>query len=436
MIRHYYQLEFTQRSPLRIGAGFGDDTDSDVIQDRRGMPFLPGSSLAGLLRSEFEPKSAEDIFGYVKSNGMTRESRILISDATLSGDAEVRIATRDGVGLNERKTAIPGAKYDFQTAEANKPYRAVLELTDNDYAPALKTVLERWIALGVSVGARTTRGYGRMEVSVRDRSFSLPDDLKNWLAFEPFDAGSFADCLPWERTDVQETGIEILRASLQIKGTFSVRANTSSLVKRKKTDKLNNNQSKDNSEATADDDLCFVTPDTVPMENRSGNPVIPGTSWAGAFLHHMRALADSLDLGEETKQEIDRLFGVDPEAKRRSAIRFSETEIVGSERMLVTRTAIERFTAAPRNRALFTSEVAVGGTGELTVTIPSDTPERVKGLLGAALCDVHLGLLGFGGENGIGRGMAEITRLTVNGTDRTEAFVAGKISALWKEDSE
>ena len=104
--------------------------------------------------------------------------------------------------------------------------------------------------------------------------------------------------------------------------------------------------------------------------------------------------------------------------------------------MLVTRTALERFTAAPRNRALFTSEVAVGGTGELAVTIPSDTPARVKGLLGAALCDLHLGLLGFGGENGIGRGMAEITRLTVNGTDRTEALAAGRVSALWKEASE
>ncbi len=414
MIRHYYQLEFIQRSPLRIGAGFGEDTDSDVIQDRRGMPFLPGSSLAGLLRSEFEPDTAEQLFGYVKSDGKTRESRVLISDATLPGDAAVRIATRDGVGLNERKTAVPGANYDFQTAESDKPYRAVLELTDGAFAPALKTALERWIALGVSVGARTTRGYGQMEVSVRDRSFSLPEDLEAWMAFEPFDTGAFSDCLPWKKTDAREAGIDLLRASLRIKGTFSVRNNTSDLVQPGNA----------------------VAPDTVPMENWSGNPVIPGTSWAGAFLHRMRSMAGDLDLGGDAKQEIDRLFGVDPEAKRRSAIRFSETEIAGSERMLVTRTAIERFTAAPRNRALFTSEVAVGGTGELTVTIPSDTPARVKGLLGAALFDLHLGLLGFGGENGIGRGQAEITRLTVNGTDRTEALAEGRLSALWKEASE
>ena len=414
MIRQYYQLEFTQKSPLRISAGFGEKTDSDVLLDRRGMPFLPGSSLAGLLRSDFEPDAAEQLFGYVRSDGKAQESRILISDATLPENAEVRIATRDGVGLNDRKTAIPGAKYDFQTAEANKPYRAVLELTDGALASMLNTALTRWVALGVSVGARTTRGYGRMEVSVRDRSFSLPEDLESWLAFKPFDAGAFAECVPWEKTDAQEVGIDILRASLQIKGTFSIRNNTSDLV-----------QPGEN-----------VAPDTVPMENRSGNPVIPGTSWAGAFRHHMRSLADGLDLDVETKQEIDRLFGMEPEAKRRSAVCFSETEIVGSQRMLVTRTALERFTAAPRNRALFTSEVAVGGTGELAVTIPSDTPARVKGLLGAALCDLHLGLLGFGGENGIGRGMAEITRLTVNGTDRTEALAAGRVSALWKEASE
>ena len=103
--------------------------------------------------------------------------------------------------------------------------------------------------------------------------------------------------------------------------------------------------------------------------------------------------------------------------------------------MTVTRTAIERYTAAPRNRALFTSQVAVGGVGELVITFPADTSDLLKGLLGVTLCDLNLGLLGFGGENGIGRGSTVITELTVNGVERTDELRAGDVAGLWKEET-
>ena len=414
MIRHYYQLEFFQHSPLRIGTGFGLESNSDVIRDRRGMPFLPGSSITGLLRCMFDPGKAEALFGFVHSKGEVRESQVLVSDGTLPDDAQVRVSIRDGVGLNERKTAKPRAKYDFQTVETDKPYRAVLELTDETYKPELDAALARWVAQGVSVGARTTRGYGRMEVSVRERGFSLPDDLKTWLSFDPFAEGAFRDCPLWEPIPVKEDDRLVLQATLCIQGSFSVRTNTCVPMEPGNT----------------------VSPDTVPMENREGKPVIPGTSWAGAFLHRMRALAEDLGLGEEAKSEIDALFGTEQEETCRSRICFSETALTDSQRMWVTRTAIERYTAAPRHRALFTSEVALGGTGALTITLPKDSSARLKGLLGAALCDLHLGLFGVGGENGIGRGAVSITGLRVNGADRTQSLLDCNIADIWKEDAQ
>ena len=398
----YYQLRLTQRSPLRIGAPFGMETDSDVLRDRRGLPFLPGSGLAGLLRAEFDERTAKALFGYVAANGETRASLILVSDAVLPNGAAARISRRDGVGLNERKTAIRGAKYDFETAEADRPYTAVLELRDARFAPALEAVLDRWAALGLSVGARTTRGYGRMELAVRSRRFDFPADLDRWLGFDPFAPEAFEGCPVRVPAAVRNEAETVVRAALDFEGTFSVRRNTSDLVEEENT----------------------VSPDTVPTENRLREPVIPGTAWAGAFLHHLRALAR--DLAPEAEPEVDALFGAGGGEKRRSAIRFSETAVHGSARKLVTRTAIERFTAAPRSRALFSSEVA----------FPADTPERVKGLLGVALCDLNLGLLGFGGENGIGRGTAKITHLTVNGADRPAALRAGEVAALWKEATE
>ena len=41
-------------TPFHVGNGQPDDlTDSPVIRDPSGLPTIPGSSIAGVLRSEF-----------------------------------------------------------------------------------------------------------------------------------------------------------------------------------------------------------------------------------------------------------------------------------------------------------------------------------------------------------------------------------------------
>ena len=51
MKKVYYQLKMYQKSPLRIGSGENEITDSDLMIDGKGCPFIPGSSVAGVLRN-------------------------------------------------------------------------------------------------------------------------------------------------------------------------------------------------------------------------------------------------------------------------------------------------------------------------------------------------------------------------------------------------
>ena len=126
-LKLYYLCRFTQLSPLRLSGGKNDRTDNDLMLDSRGLPMIPGSALAGVLRSRLPREDADLLFGKnTVGNDMT-ESAVLVGDAALPAGAKVRFTHRDGVGLDERKIAIPKAKYDFETAECSVPYTAVIE---------------------------------------------------------------------------------------------------------------------------------------------------------------------------------------------------------------------------------------------------------------------------------------------------------------------
>ena len=56
--KYVYCIQVSLASPLCISSGDGDLTDSDVVVNGEGMPFIPGSSLAGAMRAYLLKKKA------------------------------------------------------------------------------------------------------------------------------------------------------------------------------------------------------------------------------------------------------------------------------------------------------------------------------------------------------------------------------------------
>ena len=283
MKKIYYQLKLKQLSPLRIGNGDSQITDSDLMTDMRGFPFIPGSSLTGVLREKMNPNLADRIFGYIKDREL-KESIVLVSDAVLPVDTrpeEVSIYKRDGVGLNDWGTTIKGSKYDFQVVETKKEYVSVIEYSsaDEDTEKELDMLMSGVAGEGLLLGARTTRGYGRFEVSVYKKVFSFPNDLEKWISFDAFDKDAFTDGVRME-ANLTEKDRTIIGINFEVKGTFIVRVKTT------------------NYEVLEDG----TKPDSISMMNFEGFPVIPGTSWAGVFRHHMRELVRECRMEKEKEK--------------------------------------------------------------------------------------------------------------------------------------
>lgn len=424
MKKIYYQLVFEQNSPLRIGNGHHEESDSDLMLDGRGIPFIPGTSLAGVFRhkaieNEIDEEIENRLFGFVKTSGSKEDkknaesSAIIFSDAVLAKEdvnSKLSLGRRDGVGLSAWGTAKKLAKFDFQIAETTSKFYSVIEWSGDDaqykseIEEVIEPILKHYIATGIKVGARTSRGYGSMDIEVRKKVFDFPDNLDMWLDFEPFVIEAFAEAELLEgEIGKSDAKIEI---GFHMTGPFSVRVNTAK------------------TELAEDGSI----PDSVPMENIYGNPIIPGTAWAGCFRHHMHDLLRDVGVeeGSSEMKKVDELFGYDDNASniKKSVFTFSETEVVVDNKQLqktsVMRTAIDRFTASPKNGALFTSMVYTGGTGKLYISFDRrKVNEKHLELLAACICDLHLGFMSLGGEASIGRGLMQVDKVSYNGADKT-----------------
>ncbi len=398
----YYEICFKQKSPLRIGNVGSERTDNDLMSDGRGLPFIPGSSIAGVFRSMVAEDMQDRIFGSIE-NGEAKESHLIVGDAVLPDKAAVVVSKRDGVSLN-RWGAVKN-KFDFETAETDQNYICIAEWngTDEDYSKEIEKVidplLKSMIVSGISFGARTTRGFGKMTVSAKELVFSFPEQVDQWMMFSPYRTDAFKEGKPLLGSDNKTDDYIRIKANIRIDGNFSVSNPTSDRI--------------------PDDEGS--SPDKVPLKNLSGNPVISGSAWAGSFRHHIRGLCESLGLDWSIG---DKMFGINDSKSNdysRSILRFEETVITGGKEIVVTRNAIDRFTGGPKNTGLFTAEICYGGKGELTICFERGALTGIqRQLLSATLYDLQLGIMTIGGEAGIGRGRVKFDHLFVNGNDRTD----------------
>lgn len=219
---------------LHIGSGEeAGAIDAGVMLDSAGRPFVPGSSLKGVLRSEaerfapvlglsacglfsesgvaclstnrdaerqFREKSRKDgvdmsaleqqvcdackLFG-----GTVIASRVLCNDLSLVADYPVAVERRDGVGIDrDTGTAAKSIKYDFQVvpSETSFALRIQAENLDPSGRALLSVVLLELIRGNISIGGKRSRGLGRCHVAnlvMREARFDGPESAKALLSY-------------------------------------------------------------------------------------------------------------------------------------------------------------------------------------------------------------------------------------------------------------
>ncbi len=386
-------------SPLLIGSGIEEENrtneaDIHVLKDKNEKPFIPGTSLAGVLRdwmTRKDPDAADHLFGFVTRNENSMndvQSAVSISDVYLD-NAEIII--RDGVSIDAfTGTGIKGAKYDYEAVERGARGKFSMILTVREYQEKTVSDLETLIEdmadrlySGIRVGALTAKGFGLIaipDVTVNYYNFRVKNSVTSWLLKQPSKKQYRGKKTEDENKD-----------TLVIQGAFALRT---SLLLRNQNVNLKQGETKINA---------------VPMKSKE-DYLIPGTSLKGVLRHQAVKILN--ELGQPGSLTDDLMgFSKDKESKKS---RFLVDEVYFKDGVFEksqTRNRIDRFTGGTVESALFTNRA-------LWQEVPAATVLHIRyeirecqdweaGLALFLLKDLWTGKIAIGGEKSIGRGLLQ-----------------------------
>lgn len=220
---------------LHIGSGLGDNKTDARVMRLNGQPYIPGSSLKGVIRSNLERMIAtlidKDGFNYttclldsdyaqelgvecvtVDSNlredlakkkgkeffeelsdslcsvckifGSTEiSSKLKLSDAFLLNQAKTSI--RDGIAVDrDTGTTKQGAKYDYEVVEkgAEFDFELIIENISEDQLGLIALGLFDLLKGRAFVGGNSSKGLGKIKLELEQiEYFSGGDDLLDYL---------------------------------------------------------------------------------------------------------------------------------------------------------------------------------------------------------------------------------------------------------------
>lgn len=396
-------------------------------------PLLTGTSIAGALRAYLREVErgygergqandlAERLFGRLDRRHSV-QSWLIVDDAqgkmisieshdgVAVDDAQRKmtgVELRDGVAIDPRtRTAEDKKKYDIELLAAGTSFDIRLEFLESEHSrdllPALAVALDGLAKGEIALGMRKRRGFGRCKVSewrVRRYNLTQPAGLVAWLEDDASNEKCGDDVfalLGVPRLERDSRHWFRIEAAFRLPGSLLIRSSSGQPG----------------------------SPDTVHLRSKRQDkpePVISGTSLAGAVRGRALRIAQTI-LGEtEGRELVDKMFGplmeddamaarpnsrADRPLPGSSRVVVEESVVRGGQDFVQSRVKIDRFTGGAFPTALFSEQPVFGNSqAEVTLTITLRNPADAEiGLLLLALKDLWTGDLPLGGESSVGRG--------------------------------
>ncbi len=443
--RKIIRIDWEAVTPIYISSGrSGLLRDSLVQKDYLGLPMIPGTALAGVIRHEMQRQGmqSDSMNAWWGSSGSRdtegQGSLIMVSSAYLIGNAnrvcesqseEVNqiaqlfenLPVRDHVRIDVRGTAEKGGKYDHEIVHKGCRWRSEIEIRGED----MEQINTQWQAMVTAItsplfriGQGTRNGYGHIVVIACDEHDLIvtDDQYINWSSSlnEQIPSGKLATT-PKQDSEMKSYLLDLSSSTPTL---FHFGAGY----------------------ADAQVDAVPVTEHSINyIEGRiqlskCAEVLIPGSSVKGALRHrtvyHMlkgqEKFAESTEDYVKLLTEVDALFGRassdDAESSHIGSVIIDDVYCRGLQaEKILNHVQIDRFTGGAKDGALYSEKVAVLPPGEsiqirIQIAHMDKIPKEQLEAFESAMTDITTGLLPLGGLVTRGHGIFTGTLETLTAT--------------------
>jgi CRISPR/Cas system CMR subunit Cmr4 (Cas7 group RAMP superfamily) len=175
MIKHIAHILIEAQTPLKVGSNASDSLqDSPVQKDWNKLPMILGTSIAGVLRKDFDKNLVDDIFG--KEDG----SKIIFSNALLVNDNHKvqedlllqksdflkifdNLPIREHTAITDKGVAKETSKFDEEIVYKGARFKFSIELIEDDKSTFDK-ILNLLSSNSYRLGGGSTKGFGIFKI--------------------------------------------------------------------------------------------------------------------------------------------------------------------------------------------------------------------------------------------------------------------------------
>lgn len=414
-------------SPVAVGTGETDIiTDAPVARDCNGLPYIPGTSLMGIIRHSMNQENIQELLGF-QDKDKGEGSKVIISDALLvgakgkaldglqdiEGDEYLRhflvLPIRQHVRITEKGTAAKNAKFDEQVAYTGTRFVFEIEhLSKDGNDERMQEMLNIISSPTFRIGGGTRCGFGSMKVvNIQYHSYDLTQatDLKDYLEKTSSLSEDFKQADEITSSTTLQKGWTQYTLKLQPMDFFLFSSGFGG----------------EDADMTPVKEQRIVWKDGEPFFQKACT-LIPATSVKGAIAHrtayHWNKLMGynvekGTAIGCDKNPAVITLFGTmtneDNIVPSTGHVIFSDVMVEKDASKVLPHIKVDKFTGGVMDGALFQEKVTFGQGQTIRETIfvkdEAIQDTKIKEAFEKSLSDICSGMLPLGGGTNRGNGI-------------------------------
>lgn len=405
MIKRYIaQIILEAETPLKIGCSNSDFMKDALIQkDWNGLPMILGTSIAGVLRKDFEGDVSE-VFGdengskVIFSNALLLDENLRVNEGLLLHKSKFltlfeNLPQREHTAITHKGVAKEHGKFDEEVLYKGSRFKFSMEMLDDK--KAFNELLVLLQSPSFRLGGGSTKGFGKFKIlSIESITIDTIDQLATY-------SNSLNAQNQSSRVDLSTTN----KARKHITYTLKIKPDDFFMFGSGFGDE--------------DADQTPVVEQVIDYEKKglSHNHIfIPASSLKGAIAHRTAYhynLQNNLFVGnEEAKLVVSELFGEAKNSKKeisgsKGHVLFSDVyKFDQKERKVFDHVALDRFTGGALDGALFQEKtVAQRDEWNIEILVEKSVESLFINAFESSLDDICTGMLALGGATTKGHGI-------------------------------